>query len=81
MHSSQEPVEQVLVLALGPAVVSDLFCCCLRSDLECPPLLFGHLARLSWQNHGMMALVLAGMYTWVRIRQNRSLCLLLALQW
>jgi len=43
VHSSQESVEQVLVLSVGPVVVTDLFCHCLRSVVEFPPLLFWRL--------------------------------------
>jgi len=43
VHSSQELGEQVLVLAINLPVVTDLFCYSLRSVVDFPPQIFGHL--------------------------------------
>jgi len=80
IHLSQEPVEHVLVLGIGPVVVTDLFCHCLRSVVDFPRRSLGVIS-LSQQNHRMTALVLAGRYTQVWRWQNKSLCLVSALQW
>jgi len=47
VHSSQEPAEQVLVLGIGPLVVSHLFFYGIRSVVDFPLQIFGRLVFLA----------------------------------
>jgi len=47
IYSSQEPAKQVLVLGIGPLVVSHLFFYGIRSVVDFPPQIFGRLAFLA----------------------------------
>jgi len=43
VHSSQELGEQVLVFGIDHTRVTNLFCYCIRSVVDLPPQIFGHL--------------------------------------
>jgi len=77
---SQELWEHAFMLGIVYPVVSHPFCYLLVTVMDFPPA-FWASSRLSCQNHVRVALVLAGACTQVRSQLNRSLCLVLALQW